>query len=381
MYDPLGRTNNVCVRVDDRDYLFGNPGIVYLGTSEPKVALDPVAHWVEQRVPLGSDASGRVREGARSVWRITGRDDRPCRIDVTQHVEVVPGEQSGRFDTCLVRYTLVNRDASAHEVGIRFLLDTYIGGNDGVPFTIPGQPGLCSTSRSFDRPGDVPDYVQALERESLLEPGTVAHLQFRTTAELESPTRVLLGGYPELPLQKLFPKAHGWLTGWDVPLLNIRELVDHRDELANLLREPEPDSAVTLYWDVQTLRPGRRREVGFRYGLGQVSSSEAGGKLLLTVGGRTVRDGEFTLTALRSSPVRGERLTLRQPSGGGIEVLSPAEQIVPPIASGSPRAISTVTWKLRGQRVGRFKLVVESTAGVRQHQSVRVHPPSSGVLD
>ena len=50
----------------------------------------------------------------------------------------MPGEQSRRLDTCLVRYVIENTDVRSHRVGLRFMLDTFIGANDGVPFTIPG---------------------------------------------------------------------------------------------------------------------------------------------------------------------------------------------------------------------------------------------------
>ena len=154
-------------------------------------------------------------------------------MQVTQTVEIVPGEQSGRLDTCLVRYTLHNTDSVAHEVGLRFLLDTFIGNNDGVPFTIPGKAGLCSTRQSFERPEEVPDYIQALEQDSLL----AARARWRTCnsrspGPLESPSRVLLGGYPDGPLRELgYRQANGWFTPWEVPSVAIRELMDRQAEL------------------------------------------------------------------------------------------------------------------------------------------------------
>jgi hypothetical protein len=265
---------------------------------------------------------------------------------------------------------------------LRFLLDTWIGENDGVPFTIPNKPGLCSTKQRFDRPEEVPDYIQALENDSLLSPGTVAHLQFKTTRRLEAPSSVLLGGYPDEPLRDLgYSQANGWYTPWETPFVAIRELVDRRAELKDPSRTVVPDSAVTLYWGVKKLAPGQLREVGFTYGLGAVASGEGEGKLLLTLGGRTVRDGEFTLTALRASPTAGEKLTLLLPDGDRFELLSPDEQVVPPVAAGSSRPISTVTWRLKARRTGRATLTVRSSAGVAQQQKVRISRPAHGVLD
>src|SRR5262249_33599662 len=137
-------------------------------------------------------------QGVRSVWRLDGPQ-----IEVTQIVEVVAGELSRRYDTCLVRYAVENRDRRAHTVGIRFLLDTYIGENDGVPFTIPGDAGLCDTLKECVGRDQVPDYIQALEKPDLTNPGTVAHIQFRVSSRLESPTRVRLGHWPHRDMKQL----------------------------------------------------------------------------------------------------------------------------------------------------------------------------------
>jgi hypothetical protein len=167
-----------------------------------------------------------------------------------------------------------------------------------------------------------------------------------------------------------------------VPFVNVRELVDQQRRLPEPPpRVPEPDSAVTIYWDPKPLASGEKRDVGFSYGLGEVASGDGQGKLLLTVGGRTVRGGEFSLTALRAEPQPNERLTLRLPKVDGLELLSAAEQEVPPVARGSARPISTVTWRIKATRTGTFPLVVESSADVRQSQKVRISAPRAGVLD
>ena len=69
------------------------------------------------------------------------------------------------------------------------------------------------------------------------------------------------------------------------------------------------------------------------------------------------------------------------PPGHRFELLSPAEQAVPPVAGGASRPISTVTWRLKARLVGRSTLTVGSNAGVSQKQSVRIIPPPQGVLD
>jgi hypothetical protein len=156
--------------------------------------------------------------------------------------------------------------------------------------------------------------------------------------------------------------------------LNQQENIFIKDERGQKVHPPK-DSAVTLYWDPQPLAPGSLRKVGFTYGLGNVSSGEGEGRLLLTVGGRLVRDAEFTLTALVANPKPGEQLTLTLPAGmklvGGSE-----KQNVPP---GAARDASTVTWKLRAVRDGEYNLQVKSNNGQTQSQGVTIR--SSGVFD
>jgi hypothetical protein len=363
-FDRWGRTNNTCVRIDGREALFGHD-----------LRGKPRGRWVEREAPLGQDASGRERQGLRSTWLWPDSN-----IRLTQQVEVVPGSQSRLLDTCLVRYTLENADSEPHDVGVRFMLDTFIGANDGVPFYVPGRSEPCNTQLRFDRPDEVPDFIQALENDTgdLSNPGTVATLQFRVGQGLEAPERVTLGGWPNERLREFgVTQAAGLSTLWEVPVVPMKELV----RLAQgRWTNAEPDSAVAIYWGPKTLPPGGRRDVGFTYGLGKVAA-EGQGKLLLSVGGQTQRDGEFTLTALVHRPEEGERLTLRLPKsfkllGGSVE------EPVPPAAAGAARPVSTVSWRLKARRAGQFELEVRSSTGAKQALPLRItEPPPRGVLD
>jgi hypothetical protein len=118
--------------------------------------------------------------------------------------------------------------------------------------------------------------------------------------------------------------------------------------------------------------------VGFTYGLGNVDTSESGGHLLLTVGGRLVRNGEFTLTALVHQPQAGEKLTLKLPPGFSI-IEGEAEQTVPPVPAGAARPDSPVTWRLRAGNDGKYELSVQSNKGARQKLPVTIR--TRGVFD
>jgi hypothetical protein len=355
-FDEHGRSNNTVLRVDGREFIFG----------------EPPGEWLERKGKLEGETAGRAREGLASSWYLP-----QPKIKVIQEVEIVPGAQSRLLDTCLVLYVLENRDTAAHRVGIRFLLDTFIGTNDGVPFTIPGATDLCDTKMLFDRPERVPDFIQALEKDDLSDPGTVAYLQFRIGKNVEAPSRVTLGGWPNPALRGMgVVGARAQLTGWDVPFISIKERIKIKNGRGKTAEAN--DSAVTMYWSEQKLDAGKSRTVGFTYGLGSVDTRESGGHLLLTVGGRLVPNVEFTLTALVHNPKADEKLTLELPAGLTADEQQ-KEQTVPPVPFGASRPDSPVTWRLRAAKNGKYELSVRSSTGAKQKLPLTIH--ARGVFD
>jgi hypothetical protein len=343
-----GNTNNTCVRLDGHEWLFGErpfrlPDGKYLGRWPGR--------WLTREEPLPPDERGNPRQGRRSVWRY---DDQ--HVDVTQTVELVASDGSGPPDTCLVRYKMENHDTRPHDVGLRFLLDTYIGGNDGVPFLIPGESALCDTSRVLSGQ-NIPQYIQACEKADLSHPGTVAQLLLRPGGGLEPPDRVTLGAWPNPRLKDEDERCLQEKTLWDVPVLSIQTL---------------KDSAVTMYWNPRRLGPGASREVGFAYGVGSVAGDEGGGRLALTVGGSFTPRGELTVTAYVKDPAPGQTVTLR--TGEGFEVASGAmQQAVPQLPAGVETHNSPVTWRLFAPpQPGDYVLTVESSDGATQSQRVTI---------
>jgi hypothetical protein len=361
-----GSSNNTCVRLDGNEWLFGERP---WRTSDGRLVPDEgwPGRWKALDLPLGATPSGRDRIGKKSVWIYDNEH-----VLVTQIVEIVPGEQSRLLDTCLVRYVIENQDNRPHRVGLRFLLDTYIGSNDGVPFLIPpsqpgGKPQLCDDRLEFARTEEIPDFIQALERpEDLSHPGTIAHLQLKLGPPIEPPSRVTLGAWPDPALSSQDARCRQERTMWEVPVLPIKAIHSlYPDD------NHPPDSAVAIYWNERELRPGEKREVGFAYGLGSVSSGEGGGKLALTVGGSFTPGGEFTVTAYVQNPVRGQTVTLGVPDG--FTVLGDEKQSVPPLEPGASSRNSPVTWKVKaGRQTGAYTLTVRSSTGATQTQTLKI---------
>jgi LSD1 subclass zinc finger protein len=370
-----GNTNTALTQIDGAEYLFGK--FVYGSRSgdgpkgddsgfraDPSKELQLLrGSWRDPRIALGKDRTGRERIGQKSVYFYDLQ-----KVEVAQTVEIVPGEQVApgqtkrQLNTCLVRYRLENQDDRPHRVGFRFVLDTFIGGNDGVPFTIPGESGLVETSKDFATPSSVPDFIQAQERSSIKDPGTVAHLTFRLGGRVEAPERVTLGRWVN---QLQFPAGSEPRIAWQFPVRPMNEKLP-------------ADSCVVFYWEAKEMLPGSHRELGFAYGLGSVSGSEGGGKLGLTVGG-SFRPGEdFTVTAKVNDPLPRQTVTLEVPRGlklaGG-----EATQTVPPLPPDAASRDSLVTWKVKAARPGRFTLRVKTSNGAMQRQDVTI--TSNGIFD
>jgi hypothetical protein len=369
-----GITNNTAIRLDGNDWLFGElPPLGQNGSPMPMIGPGQLVapgrwkgRWEQRSADLGTTTSTvgkdltpttRSRIGKQSIWVY---DEEKVRI--TQTVEIVAGPQSRMLDTTLVTYLIENQDTRPHSVGVRFLLDTFIGSNDGVPFTIPLDPQLCDTLKTFDRPELVPDYIQALENQDLKNPGTIAQVHFRYGgSKLQAPDRVTLGAWPSGLLRPRNPSCGDNMTLWDVPVLPIKEVT-------TVNPSAPPDSAVTMYWSAQDIQPGQNRLVGFAYGLGQVASGEeAKGRLGLSVGGTLVVNYTFSVTALVKDAADGETVTLHLPRGLEL-VVGDRTQKVPPAAQ---VGYSPVTWKVKaGSSAGTYDIKVTSSTGLSQQLPV-----------
>jgi hypothetical protein len=342
-FDPWGRTNNTCLLFDDTD------ARVFGGSQ---------GSWKERAAKSWKDEQGQDHEGVRSVWVCEDKA-----ITVTQFVELVRGEQSRLLDTCRVCYRIENTDNRLdREVGIRFLLDSFIGGNDGVPFTIPGESDLCDTMKILpDQAKDrtVPDFVQALEKPDLAHPGTIAHLRLKLDG-LESPDRVTIGAWPNEKLRVLDRQAAGPGTLWDVPLLPLKSL-----ELN--------DSAIAIYWKKVPLKPGGKREIGFEYGLGSLLASQSG-RLAATIDGAFRPDGELTVVAYinRSAEDSADQsVTLGLPESFKL-LEGDKTQPVPALSKNARSGNVPVTWKVRAGPTGAYDLTVTSSSGLSQKLRVEI---------
>lgn len=306
-YEECGGSNNTCVKVDGAEHTFGRkPGRL-------------VAEQTDKR---------------RNAWSAAWEYDSGVRV--TQTVQIVPGAQTGLLDTCLVRYTVRNRDRDAHTVGLRVLFDTFIGAEDGVPFVLSGYEGLLRRPTVFNQK-QIPEHLQALENPDPALPGTVACMGLKNLhlpGEAPEPiVRMVVGTWPHSEAK--------W--EWEEP----REGQDIQD------------SAVTLYWDYRRTEAGETRDMAFSYGLNAISPVPAGfeGTLALTVGGSFEAGNVFTVTALVKRPKPGQAVRLTLPDEGGV-AFAPGEMS----EKHTPEegAITQVSWRVVSSREGVYTLAADS---------------------
>ncbi len=337
-----GWSSNTRLKVNGSDVDFGQPP----------------GRWLSRAAPLPDDPARQARNRTVSVLGLGNGSQ----LRVSQYVEIVPSKQpvltvAGQhrrvLDTVLCRYVIENHDRNAHRVGLRVQVDTLIGGNDGVPFTIPGFPGLCDSMADFRDPRQIPQFIQALEFANLQNPGTVAHMTLKVGGKVEPPGRVSLTHWP------------GGTAPWEVAVRHMGR-----------------DSAVVMYWLDKVLKPGQKREVGYAYGLGRVDAGEGGGRLALTLSGNFEPGQVFSVTALVNNPVAGQTVTLETPRGLEIQ-----ERPNPPTVSvprpQPPQNTSVVTWNVKVLQPGEHRIRVRSSTGVAQSKTitiVRPDGPAAGKL-
>jgi hypothetical protein len=336
-YEENGTTNNTVVRLDGVEHLFGQKPGVWDKKHRDRTDL-PRADLIK--------AKGRYR------W--SGTMEYTEGINVTQTVEIVPNQQTRKLDTCLVRYTVENvRSNLPRKVGLRAMIDTFIGANDGVPFRIPGQKDFVDTMKVLPQK-EIPEHIEAWEHADLKNPGTIAHLGLKLDmpgVNLEPLTQVVICRFP----------GNSEIRDWEWQFKAMNDPPD----------EPK-DSCVVLYWDDVLMQPKERREMAYTYGLNSIASfsepvSVPGGatQLGLSVSGSFRPGGTFTLTATVANPVQGQQVKLDLPAGVRL-VEGQAEQTIEKAGGQAQK-----TWGLRADAVGTYPLTVTS-GGAKAVYNVKI---------
>jgi hypothetical protein len=313
-FSPDGETNNTRVMVDDRAPTFG-------------------------------DSEGQTLE----PWRAGPNDSMTMTwlfrdVLVRQTLRLVAGDVSQRLDTIRVSYELKNTGATTRQAGLRVMLDTLIGDNDGVPFIVPGRDGVVMHPLELRGP-DVPDFVRALERPDLASPGVIVDLNLVPAEGEERPGELVLSHWP------------GSDAKW-----NYNRRIDFTD-----------DTAAGLYYPPAPLEPGRTRAIGFSYGLGTISSTATrNARLSLTAGGPIRAGSSFWLVALVTNPSPGQTVKLTLPQG--LMPRRPASSTQPVEGSGPYTQLSWLVDVAPGLLGDVQVEVTLDPGGITERQSLNIQP-------
>ena len=293
-----GASNNTVVKIGNFEYLFGRE------TPNNKMTL--------VRKPLPDPYKG---------W-ISTMDFRTEKIRVMQYLQIVPGADNV-LDTVLVYYKAENYGTIPQKVALRLLLDTFIGDNDGVPFTVPGKSGFVTEMATYEK-GDIPDYLEVVEKpDNAKDPGTIARLGLKGLSwgevNLLDPEKVLISRFP------------GPDRLWDW--------------------EPEPmgdDSSVAIYWPEKLLNASSTMSVALTYGLGKLDITD---QLALSAPAAAQPGRDFVVTAYVYNAKQGQKITLDLPPGLKIVDGSKPEQT---IAKDESR--TQIFWKVRAAQEGKYPI-------------------------
>jgi len=348
----FGKTNNTRIRIDDIDEILGSQSgriirPVAIGGATKNVA-DGRKDGTEEKVVAGElPPQGPYR----LVWESR-------QIEVEQVVDYVLGDTSRKMDAISVKYTLTNRSDRTRSVGLRTLLDTFIGKNDGVPFYVPGQDGIVKKTLILDGES-VPEYVLALENPRLEDPVTVVQLTFGAENS-ERPVKLVLSRFPyRRTFKGLEPDADATWNWNPAPQAPFGD-----------------DSAVGFYYASRPLEPGQSRSFSYTYGLGSLSSVESrNARLSLTAGGSFEAGRKFRLMALVNPAKSGQQLEITIPSGLTLAPGEKASKVLTVPPGGGPSQESWVV-AIDANASGTPAIKVRLTPdGIEESYSVNIQNP------
>ncbi|MDI3547627.1 MAG: hypothetical protein PWR10_1279 [Halanaerobiales bacterium] len=168
------------------------------------------------------------------------------KLKVEQILTIVKSSTTGLYDTVQIKYRVENISQEVQKVGMRIMLDTMLGQNDGAPFRI-GNDAVTTDKVYYKK--QLPAFWQAFD--SISHPNVTSQGSF-TGSGVTAPDKVCLADWGSL--------ADGV---WDFDF-NPGE---------DFLRkgEYEIDSAIAMYWVPELLEPGASRSYITNYGLGGIT--------------------------------------------------------------------------------------------------------------
>ncbi|MGM0415009.1 MAG: hypothetical protein ACQEQP_07535 [Bacillota bacterium] len=244
-------------------------------------------------------------------------------IVVEQILSIVKSSTTGLADSAQIQYRIINEGDEDEKVGLRVMLDTMLGENDGAPFRL-GEDTISTDKLYYDKQLD--DFWQAFD--SVSNPQVTSQGSF-IGPDVSTPDRVYFSDWGSL--------ADGV---WDFDFNPGQEFVRKG--------EYEIDSAMAMYWVPEKIEAGETKTYITKYGLGGITIVPG----ILSLG--VTSPAEVTLDENNQSfPVvaylentseinaRNVSINIELPEGFS------AEESARDLGDMEPEDISQITWNVR----------------------------------
>ncbi len=212
--------------------------------------------WInDQKYVFGGSTARRAGDGAKYgevIQEPTVEDNQiitKTRFDnivVEQILSIVKSSTTGLADSAQIQYRIINEGEQEEKIGLRVMLDTMLGENDGAPFRL-GEDTISTDKLYYDKQLD--DFWQAFD--SVSNPQVTSQGSF-IGPDVTTPDRVYFSDWGSL--------ADGV---WDFDFNPGQEFIRKG--------EYEIDSAIAMYWVPDIIAPGESRTYITKYGLGGIT--------------------------------------------------------------------------------------------------------------
>jgi hypothetical protein len=224
---PKPWTSYTTIRINNENYVFGKATTKRPGNKLPDGEIIEPPAVVENRITM------KCKYGA---------------VVVEQILEITQSPTTGAPDTARIKYIIQNTGEAQAEIGLRTVLDTLVGANDGAPFRMGTQE---ITEECGMESKDYPDFWQAFD--SLDQPSVIAQGTLRG-GDVTPPDKIVFTNWGK---SADYP--------WEIPIEpGVKFIRAGEDEL---------DSTVTMFWLPQVIEPGATRVITLYCGLGGVTFS------------------------------------------------------------------------------------------------------------
>ena len=168
-------------------------------------------------------------------------------IVVQQTLRIVENSVTALADTVQISYSVQNNSSSVQLVGVRIMMDTMLGSNDGAPFKVPT---IGNVTQELELVGnEIPTFWQATD--SLTNPSVFSLGTFYKGGELR-PDKVQFAAWGDI-----YDSNHAW-----------NYTVDNDKYVTG-------DSAVAIYWNPKAVNADGTLDVTTYYGVGYAGTSAA----------------------------------------------------------------------------------------------------------